>query len=432
MTPFAARRARVAERLGKDGVLLVPSAPERVRSNDTHHRYRPSSDLFYLTGFREPGALLVLRPGSATPFTLFVRPSDPERETWDGPRAGVEGAREEVGADAAHPIAELASRLPDLLDAAAEIHAPIARDPAFEAELARALEYLRASHRRGKYAPERISDATTLLAELRILKDADELATLRRAVALTDEAHRAAMRAASPGVWEYELEALVDYTFRKGGGTGAGYGTIVATGAHATTLHWVENDGRLQDGELCLLDAGAEVDFYTADVTRTFPVGGRFSAPARRLYDAVLAVQERAVAMVRPGVTLEEIHEATVAGLVDAALRLDLCKGDAAAIIKDESYKRVYPHRTSHWLGLDVHDVGWYHRRGEARRLEPGMVITVEPGLYVRADDAEAPAELRGMGVRIEDDVLVTATGHEVLTAAIPKHADAIEATAGR
>ncbi len=431
MTPHAARRARVAERIGPDAVLLVPSAPERVRSNDTHHRYRPSSDLYYLTGFREPGALLVLRPGSPTPFTLLVRPRDPERETWDGPRAGVEGARERFGADAAHPIAELASKLPELLDGATDVYAPLARDAAFDAELARSLEYLRASHRRGKHAPERISDATTLLAELRIHKDADELATLRRAVQLTDEAHRAAMRAARPGAWEYELEALVDYTFRKGGATGAGYGTIVATGAHATTLHWVENDGRLEAGELCLLDAGAEVDFYTADVTRTFPVGGRFAAPARRLYDAVLAVQERAVAMVRPGVTLEDIHQATLEGLVEAALRLGLVVGEAQAILKQESYKRVYPHRTSHWLGLDVHDVGWYHRRGQARRLEAGMVITVEPGLYVRADDTEAPAELRGMGVRIEDDVLVTAAGHDVLTAAIPKRPEEIEATAG-
>jgi Xaa-Pro aminopeptidase len=420
----AARRARVSERIGPHAALVLPAAPERTRSNDTHYRYRPDSDLYYLTGFAEPGAVLVLRPGHATPLVLFVRPKDRDLETWNGPRAGVPGAVESFGADAAFPIAELGKELPKLLDGVTDLYYTVGRDLDFDPEIQRALAQLRAGERRGSRAPERLCDGRAMVAELRMCKEPGELDHLRRALAITDEAHRAAMRASRAGTHEYELEALVDYTFRRRGGTGPGYGTIVASGANATILHWVQNDGRLEDGQLVLVDAGCELDYYTADVTRTWPVGGRFTPAARALYDVVLDVQERAVAMVRPGITVDDIHRATVEWLVDGARSLGLLSGDTETILREETYRRVYMHRTNHWLGLDVHDVGAYNPGGTARPLGPGMVITVEPGLYVAADDVDSPAEYRGLGVRIEDDVLVTATGHEVLTAAIPKRPD--------
>ncbi len=425
--PYSARRARLMERLGPNAALLLMSPPERLRNGDAHYKYRQDSDILYLTGFTEPGAAALLRPGHATPFVLFVRPRDPAAETWTGRRAGVEGAVSAYGANASHPSDQLDEKLAELVMGVEEVHYPFGREPELDAAVARLLGRLRAAERRGRRAPVRLCDARLTLHEMRLLKAPEELDVLRRAAAITAEAHVAAMRAARPGGSEREIEALVDYTFRRQGGAGPGYGTIVGAGANATILHYVENTSALAGGELLLIDAGCEVDGYTADVTRTFPVGTRFSDPQRRFYEAVLETQQAAIEMVRPGATLDQIHEAVVARLTEHLVRLGILSGEPAKLVEDGAFKPYYMHRTSHWLGLDVHDVGFYSENGAARPLAPGMVLTIEPGLYV-GDGAAAPPEYRGLGVRIEDDILVTANGYENLTSATPKSVAAIEA----
>ena len=428
--PYATRRARLMERLGSNAGLLLLSPPERLRNGDAHYKYRQDSDILYLTGFAEPGAAVLLRPGHATPFVLFVRPRDPAAETWTGRRAGVEGAVNVFGANASFSSAELDEKLADIVAGAEEIHYPFGRDPEQDAAVGRLLGRLRAGERRGRRAPVRLVDARVTLHEMRLLKSPGEIATLRRAAEITAEAHMAAMLSARDGGSEREIEALIDYTFRKSGGTGPGYGTIVGAGANATILHYVENASPLKRGNLLLIDAGCEVDGYTADVTRTFPVGARFSDPQRRFYEAVLETQQAAIEMVRPGVTLDQIHEAVVAQLTANLVRLGILSGEPAKLVEEGAFKPYYMHRTSHWLGLDVHDVGFYSENGAARPLAPGMVLTIEPGLYV-GEGAASPPEYRGLGVRIEDDILVTASGYENLTAATPKTVAEIEALTG-
>jgi Xaa-Pro aminopeptidase len=427
----AARRARLMQLLGPRAALVLASAPERLRNGDTDYKFRQDSDILYLTGFQEPGTTLVLRPGHPeTPFVMFVRPRDPAAETWTGRRAGVEGAVRDFGADAAFPVAELDAKLPDLLAGVEEVHTPFGREPGFDAAVSRAIARLRAGERRGRRAPVRLVDARLSVHELRLVKSPEEIAVQRRAAAITAEAHASAMRAARPGVNEGEIEALIDYTFRRRGGAGPGYPTIVGGGVNATILHYVENNAPLAGGQLLLVDAGCEVDGYTADVTRTFPVGGRFSEPQRRLYEAVLETQLAAIEAVRPGTTIDAIHEQVLVGLTRSLVTLGILKGDAADVsklVEDGAYKPYYMHRTSHWLGLDVHDVGFYSQDGAARPLVADMVLTIEPGLYVAAD-ADAPPEYRGLGVRIEDDILVTPNGHENLTHETPKSVAEIEA----
>jgi Xaa-Pro aminopeptidase len=424
---YAARRAELGGRLGPNGALLLMSPPEHLRNGDAHFKFRQDSDILYLTGFGEPGAAVLLRPGHATaPFVLFVRPRNPAEEIWTGRRAGVEGAVRDFEAAAAFSIDELDDKLAEIVAGAEEIHYPFGREPALDAAIARLLGRLRAGERRGRRAPVRLCDARLSLHEMRLLKSPDEVAVQRRAAEITAEAHVAAMRAARAGGSEREIEALIDYTFRRRGGTGPGYPTIVGAGVNATILHYVENAAPLARGQLLLVDAGCEVDGYTADVTRTFPIGARFSEPQRRLYEAVLETQQAAIEAVKPGTTLDAIHEAVVARLTGHLVALGLLQGDVPALVASGAYKAFYMHRTSHWLGMDVHDVGFYAEGGVARPLEPGMVLTIEPGLYV-GQDAAVPAEYRGLGVRIEDDLLVTATGHENLTLATPKSVPEIE-----
>jgi Xaa-Pro aminopeptidase len=370
---------------------------------------------------------VLLRPGHTTPFVLFVRPRDPAAETWTGRRAGVEGAVNSFGANASFSSDELDDKLADIVAGAEEIHYPFGREPEQDAAVGRLLGRLRAGERRGRRAPVRLVDARVTLHEMRLLKSPGEIAIQRRAAEITAEAHMAAMLSARDGVSEREIEALIDYTFRKSGGTGPGYGTIVGAGANATILHYVENASPLKRGDLLLIDAGCEVDGYTADVTRTFPIGARFSEPQRRFYEAVLETQQAAIEMVKPGATLDQIHEAVVARLTGHLVSLGILSGEAPALVESGAFKPFYMHRTSHWLGMDVHDVGFYSENGAARPLCPGMVLTIEPGLYV-AEDAAAPAEFRGLGVRIEDDILVTATGAENLTVATPKTVADLEA----
>jgi Xaa-Pro aminopeptidase len=421
------RREQYLKRVGEGGAALLTSPPEVLRNGDSHYLFRQSSDIVYLTGFSEPGTTVLLRPGADEPFVMFVRPRDPEREIWDGRRAGVEGAVDVYGADAAYPNSELGEKLPELLSNVSELHYSFGDYPAFDTRLIRVLAGLRRKERRGLRPPRKICDPRFVLHEMRLIKQPDEVATLREAAAITCEAHRAAMKVARDGIGEYELEALINYTFRRRGGVGPGYTSIVGGGANATVLHYIENSAPLASGDLVLIDAGCEVDSYTADVTRTFPVDGVFSDAQRRCYEVVLGAEKAAIAMTRPGVTLDEIHDRTVELLTEGMIELGLLEGEVSELIEEESYKKYYMHRTSHWLGLDVHDAGTYTIDGDPRPLAPGMVITIEPGLYIAADDEEAPEELRGIGIRIEDDVMVTEGGHDVLTTAAPKEIDEVE-----
>jgi Xaa-Pro aminopeptidase len=425
---FADRRAQLAKLLGPRAALLLASPPEAIRSGDVHHKFRQDSDILYLTGFGEPETVVLFRPDHPeTPFVMFVRPRSPSDEIWTGRRAGVEGAKERYGADLALPVGELDAKLPELLAGVDDLHVHFGRTPEWDERILRIVGRMRAGERRGKRAPVRLVDARLSIHEMRVFKTEPEVATLRRAAAITGEAHRAAMRAARAGVGEHEIEALLDYTFRRRGGVGPGYPSIVGGGANAVILHYVENSAPLGDGQLLLIDAGCEVDGFTADVTRTFPIGRRFSPAQRRVYQAVLDVQEAAIRAVRPGTTLDAIHEQVVEQLTQKMVELELLTGDVKELIEKQAYRAFYMHRTSHWLGLDVHDVGFYSVDGSARPLEPGMVLTIEPGLYI-AEDAAAPAELRGIGVRIEDDLLVTPDGFENLTRDIPKSVDEVEA----
>lgn len=425
---FAARRDAYMKAIGPTSVAVVRSLPERLRNGDAFFKFRQLSDVQYLTGFGEPDTTLILRPGAETDrVVMFVRPRDPEMETWEGKRAGVEGAKATFGADAAYPASELPGKLAELIANHEELHYALGLDDEMDKLVTQAIAKLRKLEKRGKRPPHAVVDPRDALHELRLHKRPEELAQLRKAVEISVEAHVAAMRTGRPGVFEYELEALIDYTFRRRGGQGPGYTSIVGAGENATILHYVENRCAIASGDLVLVDAGCEYDHYTADITRTWPATGTFTPVQKRVYDIVLRCQVEAIEMVAPGVTLDDIHNHCVRRLTEGMIALGLLGGSADDRIADLTYRKFYMHGTSHWLGMDVHDVGAYIRGGKARPLEAGMVLTVEPGLYI-APDADAPPELRGIGIRIEDDVLVTATGHEVLTAACPKKIEDIEA----
>lgn len=426
---YEQRRQRFAERIGPRAAALLVSAPEAVRSNDVHFPFRQDNDLLYLTGFPEPGSACLLRPGHPTePFVLFVRRRDPEQETWTGRRFGVEGAVATFGANAAYPIEELESRISDLVADRDELYFSFGRDESLNGKVLDWLKQWQRQRPRTGKGPTSVLDPALLLHEMRLFKEPAELELMRRAATISAAAHRAAMLEARPGDHEFNVEAIVDYNFRRCGATAPAYPSIVAGGDNATILHYTANDQPLRDGDLLLIDAGAEFDGYCADITRTFPVGATFTPDQRSIYDLVLESQLEAIRTVQPGVPHDAPHERAVEVLVRGLCRLGLLHGEPEQLIKDGAYRKFYMHRTSHWLGMDVHDVGSY-RVGEApRSLEPGMVLTVEPGLYIAADCADVPAAFRGIGVRIEDDVLVTPTGHEVLTADAPKDGDEIEA----
>jgi Xaa-Pro aminopeptidase len=402
-----------------------------LRNGDVEHPYRADADVVWLTGFTEPDCVAVLSTEGDAPFTLFVRPKDKEREVWTGRRAGVEGALAGFCADRAFPLDALDAELPKLLQQPALFYRLGGSAPEFDARIARTLAALRPRRRTGVRVPARLEDPAQVLHELRLFKSPAELQALRRAVALTRDGHLAAMARARPGGHEYELQAVVEHAYRVGGGQGWGYPTIVAAGQNATVLHYNDNDGPLRDGDLVLIDSGAAVSHYSADVSRTFPVNGRFTAPQARAYDVVLEAADACIAAVRPGITIDALHDLAVRTLTRGMLSLGLLEGtegDLDARIADSSYRRCYMHRTSHWLGLDVHDAGGYRdAQNVSRALEPGMVLTIEPGLYIAADDEKAPAELRGTGVRIEDDLLVTVDGAENLTREIPRERSEVE-----
>jgi Xaa-Pro aminopeptidase len=425
---FAERRRRLLEAMGPDAVAILLGARPAPRSADTHYPFRQNSDFWYLTGFSHPNAAAVLRTGRGPAYTLYVEPRQREAEIWNGYRPGVEGAVRDYGADEAHPRDELIAAIPRLIEGTRRVHHVLGRDPEIDRALVEAIEQMRLRSRTGLVPPSEIADPRALVHEMRLVKDDAELAIMRRAAAISCEAHHEAAKLAHGGHYEYELEAVIDYTFRRRGATGPAYTTIIGGGPNACILHYVSNDQKLDDGRLVLIDAGCELEGYASDVTRTYPVGGRFEGPARAVYEAVLDAQRAALAMVRPGATLKQVHDASVRRLTENLVELGLLAGGADGLIESEAYKSYYMHQTSHWLGLDVHDVGAYTIDGRPRPLEPGIVFTVEPGLYVAPDDEKAEPRFRGIGVRIEDDVLVTHDGCEVLTAAIPKDPEDVEA----
>jgi Xaa-Pro aminopeptidase len=424
--PFRARRAALLDRMGA-GVAIVPTAPERIRNRDSDYLYRFDSYFYYLTGFPEPESVLVLVAGKEPKSILFCREKHPERELWEGFRHGPDGAREAFGFDAAHPFGTLDAEVPKLLaDQGALYYAP-GMDHAWDARILGWLNQVRAQARTGVTAPAEIRDLRVPLDEMRLVKDAHEIGTMRRAGHISAGAHVRAMRATQPGMMEYEIEAELLYEFRRHGAQFPAYWPIVAGGANACVLHYRDNNRRLDDGDLLLIDAGCELDGYAADITRTFPVNGRFGAAQREIYDLVLAAQSAAIAEVKPGSPWNAPHEAAVRVLAQGFVDLGLCRGPLDAVLEKEDYKRFYMHRTGHWLGLDVHDAGDYKSGGAWKPLVPGMVLTVEPGCYVRAAE-EVPERYWNIGVRIEDDALVTASGCEILTGGVPKRADEIEA----
>ena len=408
-----------------EGVAVVPTAPERVRNRDTHFPYRFDSHFFYLTGFPEPEAVLVLTAEGRS--ILFCREKNEEREIWDGFRYGPEAARERFGFDEAYPVATLDEKLAALLENQSALYYPVGADEGWDARAMRWLNSVRAKARAGIAAPERVQDVRALVDNMRLVKDVAELATMRRAARIAAAAHRRAMQATRPARTEYEVEAELLYEFRRNGAQFPAYSPIVAGGANACVLHYVFNDAPLRDGDLLLIDAGCELDGYASDITRTFPVNGRFAPAQREVYEIVLAAQKAAMDKVRAGNGWNEPHDAAVRVLAQGLLDLGLVTGTLDEVLEKETYKRFYMHRTGHWLGLDVHDAGEYKRSGQWRTLEPGMTLTVEPGLYIRAAD-DVPAALRNIGIRIEDDVVVTIAGCEVITAEAPKGVAEIEA----
>lgn len=425
---FAARRKRILVDLGGAALLLQSAA------NASGGRYRANSDLFYLTGVTEPEAVAVLRPGGEDgDFVLFVMPRNAEEERWSGERLGPERAREIFGADVAYGSDALTEHLPKLLAEADELYFRLGTESPVQGLVMDALQTARLRGARKGVGPHAIIDPGRLLDPMRLIKNSEELERMRRAATITVEAFTEMLGTVRPGVGEWELEGILNGSFRQKGASGPAYPTIVGSAANACVLHYRDNDHVARDGDLILVDAGAEVDLYGSDVTRTFPASGSFTALQRAVYDLVLEAHDRAVECVRPGVSVESIHQVARDVLVEGLIALGVLEGDKACVIESEAYKPYFPHQTSHWLGLDVHDVGDYAFSGESRVLEPGMVLTVEPGLYFAGpfERAGVAEEYVGIGIRIEDDVVVTAEGHEVLTAGLPVSVDEIERLVG-
>jgi Xaa-Pro aminopeptidase len=427
---FKARRERVLAAI-HPGVLVVPSAALAIRNNDVEHEYRQDSDFFYLTGFDESESVLVLNSKSEQPFTLFVRARDPEREVWDGARAGVEGAVGEYGADVAFAIAELPQKLPDLLQDVERVFYRLGKNRNFDDTLLGALDRVRGRARLGVSCPSTIVDSATVLHEARLKKSELELCAMQRAIDITRDAHVEAMARAVPGMFEYEVEAILRGIFRRFGSERPAYSPIVGSGPNATVLHYHRNDRRMQEGDLLLIDAGCEFDYYAADVTRTFPVSGTFTPAQRAIYQLVLDAQLASIALTRAGRTFDEVHAASVEVITRGLVELGIIEGPVDSAISELRYKPYFMHKTSHYLGMDVHDVGAYFVSGKPRLLEAGMVITVEPGIYI-AHNAQVSEQYRGIGVRIEDDVLVTEGSARVLSAEIPKLVEEIERVCAR
>lgn len=426
---YARRRQTLMARMEPNSIAILPAAPMYIRNRDVEHVYRQDSDFQYLSGFPEPEAVIALIPGREHgEYVLFCRERDPERELWDGLRAGQDGAIAHYGADDAFPIGDIDDILPGLIEGRERVYYAIGTNETFDHQLMEWIKMIRSKARQGAQPPSEFVALDHLLHDMRLYKSANEVKVMRHAAEISARAHVNAMRASRAGLHEYHLEAELDYEFRKGGAKMPAYGSIVAAGKNACILHYRENDAALEDGDLVLIDAGCEIDCYASDITRTFPVNGKFSPEQKTIYELVLAANEEAFKHIAPGKHWNEAHEATVRVITAGLVELGLLEGDVEALIAAEAHKAFYMHRAGHWLGLDVHDVGDYKIGGEWRVLEPGMAMTVEPGIYIAADNQDVARKWRGIGVRIEDDVVVTKTGCEILTGGVPKAVAEIEA----
>lgn len=426
---YARRRKTLMEQMGPDSIAILPAAPMYIRNRDVEHVYRQDSDFQYLSGFPEPEAVIALIPGREHgEYVLFCRERDPERELWDGLRAGQDGAVRDYGADDAFPIGDIDDILPGLIEGRERVYYAIGSNESFDHRLMEWIKTIRSKARQGAQPPSEFVALDHLLHDLRLYKSAAEVKVMQAAAEISARAHVRAMQAARPGLFEYHLEAELDYEFRKGGAKMPAYGSIVASGRNACILHYRENDQPLKDGDLVLIDAGCEIDCYASDITRTFPANGVFSPEQKAVYELVLEANMAAFDYIAPGRHWNEAHEATVRVITAGLVKLGLLKGDVDELIASEAYKAFYMHRAGHWLGMDVHDVGDYKVGGVWRELEPGMCMTVEPGIYIAADNQNVERRWRGIGVRIEDDVVVTKTGCQVLTGGVPKRVEEIEA----
>lgn len=425
---FARRRKRLMETMGSQAIAIVPTATVRIRNRDVEFPFRADSDFYYLTGFPEPQAVAVLAPHRPQgEYLLFCRERDPEREVWDGLRAGLEGAIESYGASDAFPYSDMDDILPGLLENKSRVYYTMGHDAEFDHRVAGWVNQVRGRGRAGVRAPEEFIALGHVLHDMRLYKSKPEITAMRQAAQITVEAHRRAMRVCRAGMYEYQIEAELQHAFMRGGARAVAYPPIVGGGANGCILHYRENSALLKDGDLLLVDAGAEYDCYAADVTRTFPVNGRYTPAQREAYEVVLEAQRAAIEKIKPGNHWNDPHEAAVRAVTKGLIDLGILKGKLATLVKDEAYKPFYMHRTGHWLGMDVHDVGDYKVGGAWRVLEPGMTLTVEPGLYLKAGTRGLAKRWWNIGIRIEDDVLVTSTGNEVLTAEAPKTVEQIE-----
>ncbi|UCJ18164.1 Xaa-Pro aminopeptidase [Pseudomonas sp. MM211] len=426
---YARRRKALMALMEPNSIAILPAAPVFIRNRDVEHVYRQDSDFQYLSGFPEPDAVIALIPGREHgEYVLFCRERDPERELWDGLRAGQEGAISRYGADDAFPIGDIDDILPGLIEGRERVYYAVGTNPEFDRHLMEWVNVIRSKARQGATPPKEFVALNHFLHDLRLYKSAGEVKVMREAAQISARAHIKAMQASRAGLYEYHLEAELDYEFRKGGSKMPAYGSIVAAGKNACILHYRENDAVLKDGDVVLIDAGCEIDCYASDITRTFPVSGTFTPEQKAIYEIVLAANMEAFKHIAPGRHWNEAHEATVRVITAGLVELGLLKGNVDELIAAEAYKPFYMHRAGHWLGMDVHDVGEYKVGGEWRVLEVGMAMTVEPGIYIAVDNQNVAKKWRGIGVRIEDDVVVTKTGCEILTGDVPKAVDEIEA----
>ena len=426
---YARRRKALMAQMEPNSIAILPAAAVAIRNRDVEHVYRQDSDFQYLSGFPEPEAVIALIPGREHgEYVLFCRERNPEREQWDGLRAGQDGAVRDFGADDAFPISDIDDILPGLIEGRDRVYSAMGSNPEFDRRLMEWINVIRSKARMGASPPNEFVALDHLLHDMRLYKSAAEVKVMREAAEISARAHVRAMQACRAGLHEYSLEAELDYEFRKGGAKMPAYGSIVAAGRNGCILHYQQNDAPLKDGDLVLIDAGCEIDCYASDITRTFPVSGQFSPEQKAIYELVLKAQEAAFAVIAPGKHWNHAHEATVQVITEGLVELGLLKGEVSELIESEAYRAFYMHRAGHWLGMDVHDVGEYKVGGQWRVLEPGMALTVEPGIYIGADNPNVAKKWRGIGVRIEDDVVVTRQGCEILTSGVPKTVAEIEA----
>ncbi len=429
MSEYAKRRKLLMQKIGNNSILILSAAPIAQRNGDYDYPYRQHSDFYYLTGFTEPEAVIVIAPKRTDgEFILFNRERDRDEEIWNGPRAGQTGAREIFGADQAFPINELEKKLPELLAGREQLHYTLGIDTAFDAIVLNAMNKIRGKIRSGLQPPITLVDLTNTLHEMRLIKSPAEIATMRKAAEISADAHRRAMQTCKPGMKEYQLEAEISYEFQRHGARSPAYSSIVGSGANSCILHYINNQEIIADNSIVLIDAGAEYEYYAADITRTFPANGRFSAEQRAIYEIVLAAQLAGIKAARPGAPFAAMQKVIEKIITQGLIDLGILKGKVNQLIEKQAYLPFYMHKSGHWLGLDVHDAGRYKINNKWRALEPGMVLTVEPGIYISNDMSKVHKRWHNIGIRIEDDVLITATGNEVLSHKAPKSIDEIEA----